>query len=272
MNQLRNYITKVKGYSERTADAYITAIELFIKKFDYKTVNGKEISTYLYCINGIYMRNTTLAALNFFYKFKIRTGELKLNPMINISYSKTIRKPVIPINEQEMAVILERANFNSNQDYIFFETLYLSGMRISELSNLKPIDVRNSKDGAIKIIGKGNKQRYIYLPEYAIKNLLSIIQDNKIGTYSYNTLRQKMSYYLKDFKKCKLTSTTKTSAHGLRSAFASHIHKSGANILTVSKLLGHANCKTTQIYTHIDTDFLKQQHKLLKHGRTKECI
>jgi len=268
MKYFREYISKIKGYSDRTTDSYVRAVELFLNHYDYKTVTSKEIPNYLFSLNGVYMRNTTLAALNFFFKFKIRTGELKLNPMINISYSKTIRKPVIPINEQEMAVILERANFNSNQDYIFFETLYLSGMRISELSNLKPIDVRNSKDGAIKIIGKGNKQRYIYLPEYAIKNLLSIIQDNKIGTYSYNTLRQKMSYYLKDFKKCKLTSTTKTSAHGLRSAFASHIHKSGANILTVSKLLGHANCKTTQIYTHIDTDFLKSQHKLLKYGCT----
>jgi len=269
MNQLREYITKVKGYSNRTADAYITAIELFLKKFDYKTVSGKEISTYLYCINGIYMRNITLAALNFFFKFKIRTGELKINPMTNISYSKKARKPVIPINEEEMAVILERANFNSEQDYIFFETLYLSGMRISELSNLRPMDVKNSKDGAIKITGKGDKQRFIYLPEYAIKNLLSIIHDNKIGTYSYNTLRQKMSYYMKDFKKCKLTNTTKTSAHGLRTAYATHIYKSGANILTVSKLLGHSNCQTTQIYTHIDIDFLKKQHQILQNSHLK---
>ena len=71
MNQLRNYITKVKGYSERTADSYIKAIELFLKHHDYKTVTSKEIPNYLFSLNGVYMRNTTLAALNFFFKFKI---------------------------------------------------------------------------------------------------------------------------------------------------------------------------------------------------------
>ena len=269
MNQLRNYITKVKGYSERTADAYIKAIELFLKHHDYKTVTSKEIPNYLFSLNGVYMRNTTLAALNFFFKFKIRTGELKLNPMANVSYAKTVRKPVIPINEKEIATILERANFNSEQDYIFFETLYLSGMRINELSNLRPIDVRNSKDGAIKITGKGNKQRFVYLPEYAIKNLLSIIKDNKIGTYSYNTLRQKMSYYLKDFKKCKLTNTTKTSSHVLRHSSASNMLKSGANIFIVKEFLGHENCATTQHYTHLDMEFLKAQHQMLVNSHLK---
>lgn len=268
MNDLRNYITKVKGYSERTADAYITAIELFLNKFDYKTVNGKEISTYLYCINGIYMRNTTLAALNFFYKFKIRTGEVKVSPMVNISYSKALKKTIIPISENEMTTILDRSNFNTEEDYILFETLYLTGMRIRELSNLRTIDVRNNKNNSIKIIGKGNKERYVYLPGYAINNLLSISIGNKIGTYSYDTLRQKMSHYMKDFKKRKLTNTTKASSHGLRHTYATVLQKNGANILTIKELLGHASVATTQGYTHTDMDFLKQQHKLLKHGCT----
>lgn len=269
MNNLRNYITKVKGYSNRTADSYITAIELFLKHYDYKTVTGKEISTYLYSINGVYMRNTTLASLNFFFKFKARTGDISISPMANISYSKTQKKNIIPITENEMTVILKESNFNTKEDYILFETLYLTGMRINELSKLRPIDVINSQNNAIKIIGKGNKQRFVYLPKYAIKNLLSIVNGNKIGSYCYDTLHQKMAHYLKDFKKCNFTNTTKTSAHGLRFAFASHIHKSGANIFTVSKLLGHANCKTTQIYTHVDMEFLKAQHQMLANSHLK---
>lgn len=134
-------------------------------------------------------------------------------------------------------------------------------MRINELHSLTVNDIQQN---SIKITGKGNKQRIIHLEQYAIDNLLSISKGDKIGSYTYNTLRQKMAYYMKDFKRARLTNTTKLSSHILRHSFASHLHKSGAGILAIKDMLGHSTAKTTQGYTHLDMDFLKNQHNLMR--------
>ena len=264
MQDIRNYIKKVKKYSDRTLESYVSAISLFVTKVDYKTATNKDIAEYLSNLPSSHVRNATIASLNLFYKFKLRNGEITSNPMSVISYSKAVKKTVIPISSDEMQNVILRENFNTLEDYILFETLYLTGMRISELASLKKSDIINSGGSAIRITGKGNKQRIIYLPDYAVKNLLSICKDGKIGTYSYNTLRQKMSMYLKDFSRVGITKTSKTSSHVLRHSFASHLHKSGANILTIKNFLGHSSVATTQGYTHIDLDFLKSQHKMMR--------
>lgn len=261
MQQFRTYISKVKKYSPNTVEVYMSALEKFCKIYDYKTATKQDVLIYLSSQNGNSIKNLTIASLKLFYKFKMRNGEIQYNPTDTVSYARTQNKSIIPITSNEMNIIINPKNFKTKEDYILFETLYLTGMRINELHSLTVNDIQQN---SIKITGKGNKQRIVYLEQYAIDNLLSISNGNKIGSYSYNTLRQKMAFYMRDFKRAKLTNTTKLSSHILRHSFASHLHKSGAGILAIKDMLGHSTCKTTQGYTHLDTEFLKSQHKLLR--------
>lgn len=261
MKEFKDYISKVKKYSPNTVNSYISALEKFCKIYDYKTATKQDVLIYLNSQNGNTIKNLTIAPLKLFYKFKMRNGEIQYNPTDTVSYARIQNKSIIPITPTEMENIIKPENFHTKEDYVLFETLYLTGMRINELHSLTVNDIQQN---SIKITGKGNKQRIIHLEQYAIDNLLSISKGDKIGSYTYNTLRQKMAYYMKDFKRAKLTNTTKLSSHSLRHAFASHLHKSGAGILAIKDMLGHSTCKTTQGYTHLDTDFLKAQHRLMK--------
>lgn len=261
MQDFRTYISKVKKYSPNTVNSYISALEKFAKIYEYKTATKQDICQYIASLNGNSIKNLTIASLKLFYKFKMRNGEIQHNPTFTISYARTQHKSIIPITPTEMDNIINPNNFSTKEDYILFETLYLTGMRISELHSLSVKDIQQN---SIKITGKGNKQRIIHLEQYAIDNLLSISKGDKIGSYSYHTLRQKMAYYMKDFKRAKLTNTTKLSSHGLRHAISSHLLKSGAGILCVKEFLGHESVKSTQRYTHLDTEFLKSQHSLLR--------
>lgn len=261
MKDFVSYLTKIKNYSDKTVGLYSMEVDRFCKLYDYKTATKNDIFQYLNSQNGNSIKNLIVASLKIFYKFKIRNGEITTNPTSLISYFKTQRKSIIPITSDEMDKIINPNNFHSKEDYILFETLYLTGMRINELHSLSENDILQN---SIKVTGKGNKQRVIHLPQYAIDNLISISKDGKIGSYSYNTLRNKMTYYLKDFKRANLTNSTKLSSHGIRHSFATHLHKSGANILSIKDALGHSSVQTTSGYTHLDIDFLKQQHSLLR--------
>lgn len=261
MKDFRTYISKIKGYSDKTVMAYTTELDKFLKVADYKTATPKTIAQYIGTIPSNSMKNIAIASLKLFFKYQLRNGDIQSNPMVNITYFKVQSKNIIPITIDEMDKILNPKNFHTFTDYVLFETMYLTGMRINELHTLT---VKSLSDDAIRITGKGNKQRIIHLPEYAIKNLISIANGGVICPYTYNTLRQKMAYYLKDFKRANLTKTTKLSSHITRHSFASHLHKSGAGILSIKDALGHSSAKTTQGYTHLDMEFLKGQHKLMR--------
>lgn len=264
MQDFITYAQKVKKYSDRTIKSYAKAIEVFSMHLDYKTATSKQISEYLSTLKSNHVKNITIASLNMFYKFKLRNGEISNNPMSAITYFKCIRRAVIPITVEEMKSMIVEDNFHTKEDYILFETLYLTGMRINELASLKQSNIINSGSSAIRITGKGNKQRIVYLEKHAVDNLLSICKNGKVGSYSAYTLRLRMSMYLKDFHRVGLTKTTKTSSHVLRHSFATHLHKDGANILTIKNFLGHSSVATTQFYTHVDLDFLKSQHKKMR--------
>jgi integrase/recombinase XerC len=264
MEDFRIYITKIKKYSPKTISAYMAVLVKFFDIHDYKSATKKDILLYLKSQNSNSIKNLTIASLKLFYKFKMRNGEIQHNPTDTVSYARIQNKSIIPITPTEMKNIIKPENFATKEDYVLFETLYLTGMRISELHSLTVNDILQN---SIKIVGKSDKQRIIHLEQYAIDNLLSISKGDKIGSYTYNTLRQKMAYYMKDFKRARLTNTTKLSSHGLRHAFATHLSKSGAGILSIKEFMGHSSCKTTQGYTHLDMDFLKNQHNLMRKAK-----
>lgn len=254
---------KIKNYSQRTIDAYTEAVDKFLAVNNPNTVTQKEIVSYLSGINGANMKNTTIAALNLYFKVMLRSNVITKNPMSSIGYQRTQRKSIIPISADEMKSILNRNNFLCDADYILIETMYVTGMRVHELQKLKTLDI-NTQSNTIKTIGKGNKERILSAPEYVIKNLIQIAKDGVICPYSYDKLRELIASYLKDFKRAGLTGTTKLSSHVIRHSVATHLLKSGANIMSVKNFLSHSSVATTALYTHLDMEFLKAQHGKLR--------
>ena len=152
------------------------------------------------------------------------------------------------------------------RDRLLLEVLYATGVRVSELVNMKITDIyRNT----VKVFGKGSKERVVYLGEYALKILEIYLKDgylklNKKGSlYLFlnnngGKLTRRGVSYLLDKIIVKTSVNKKISPHMLRHSFATHLLNEGCDILSVQELLGHESLSATSIYTHVTTDRLKE--------------
>jgi integrase/recombinase XerC len=151
------------------------------------------------------------------------------------------------------------------------ELIYSSGLRISEALNLK-ISELDLRSGTIRILGKGNKQRIVPIGEKAIiaidlyKNLRNQVSDKISGDYLFigksgKRLDASVAYRIINRKMGLVSESKQKSPHVLRHSFATHLLDNGADIRSVSEMLGHASLSTTQIYTHLSVEKLKESYK-----------
>lgn len=188
------------------------------------------------------------------------------------------------LNQTEIAALLAAPNEEQDpfrlRDLAILETLYATGMRVSEEAGLKLGDI-NSQIGYIKCLGKGNKERVVPLGDNAIKVIADYIERLRprlAGDKNPNTLFLSTNGKPLDridiwriVKKYALRAgiTKKISPHSLRHSFATHLLAGGADLRSVQEMLGHANITTTQIYTHVEEDRLKDIHTQF-HPRSKK--
>lgn len=171
---------------------------------------------------------------------------------------------------QEFKSLKKRAQLYRN--YTMLQLLYATGLRVSELVNLKLNEV-NLQSGFVLVMGKGRKERYVpvgrvaieCLEEYFQSSRLHLLEKNKssfvfLGGQSRGITRQTFWKYLKDLAQ-KAGIEKKMSPHVLRHSFATHLLENGADLRAVQLMLGHADISTTQIYTHVSKDRLKNLHK-----------
>jgi len=171
---------------------------------------------------------------------------------------------------EEVDKLLTTANIEKSKgirNKAILETLYATGMRVSELTELKTSDT-NLDVGFIKCLGKGSKERIIPLGSKAIEAIrkyLNIKKATNSDSLFVNPSGKKFSRISiwKIIKKSANIAgiTKRISPHTLRHSFASHILERGADLRTIQEMLGHSSISTTQIYTHVDKKFLKNQHK-----------
>ncbi|MBI5574338.1 MAG: site-specific tyrosine recombinase XerD, partial [Elusimicrobia bacterium] len=217
-------------------------------------------------------------AIKGFYKFLFTEGHIKINPAVQLKSPKLEKYLPDTLTIEEIEKLLETpdlAKFKDIRNKAILETLYATGMRVSELTELKISDI-NLDVGFIKCFGKGSKERIVPIGSKAVesvKNYLAIrkkmTKGNPVGDDAdflfLNPSGKKISRISvwKIIKKyAKLAGIIKKiSPHTLRHSFASHILERGADLRTIQEMLGHSSISTTQIYTHIDKKFLKQQHK-----------
>lgn len=227
--------------------------------------------------------NRKITTLKTFYKFLLREGIATENPMLKIQSPKIPKRLPVFVEEDKINLLLDEIKFKEGfpgaRDKLIVELLYNTGIRLSELINLKEqnIDLHNN---SIKVLGKRNKERIIPIHESILfkiqdyaKQKKQLGLDNKSGllfvTDKGENLYPKFVYRVVNNYLSAVTTHDKKSPHILRHTFATHLLNKGADINAIKELLGHANLSATQIYTHNTIEKLKQAHKK-SHPREKK--
>ena len=269
----KQYLLVEKGLSKQTVTNYSEDLKQFFLFFnDRKYVEdlmGEDLMDFLrYELsrgNSVSTALRRLSSTKQFYLFLKKDGYFKEE----IPDIETPKKPEhLPacLSEEEVSDLLEMPDINKPEglrDKAMLETMYASGLRVSELLMLERGKV-DLKHGIITVFGKGAKERKVPVGDFAIEYIKKYIEEARCknpgsGTkYLFlNRYGKPLSrvYFLKQVKKYALLAGIETniSPHTLRHCFATHLLENGANLITVQKILGHTNIATTQIYTHIST-------------------
>lgn len=271
------YLKYQKNYSDFTICSYendILEFLSFLKEHNLDILNIDYTNTKIFLkeLNNKKNKTSTLSrkisSLRSFYNFLINNNYLDNNPFILVKLPK--KEKYLPrfFQYNELEQLLSIPNLNTalgQRDKAILEVLYASGIRVSELINIKITDINGEE---IKVFGKGSKERIVMIGDYA-RDSLDLYLNN-----GYKTLNKKNNSYLflnsngeklttrgiryildKIIKQTSLDK--KISPHMLRHTFATHLLNEGCDLLSVQELLGHENLSTTAIYTHITTDYLK---------------
>lgn len=281
-----DYLKLEKHYSPHTLKAYQRDLEAFLKfakdEFDYsgiKLVNYSIVRSWIVTLveSGVSNRsiNRKMSSLKTYYKFLLKTEQIKENPMIKHRSLKTSKKIQVPFSEKEIARVIEKlseeSGFEGLRNKLIVELFYATGIRRAELINLKIKDI-DLASGKIKVLGKRNKERILpmlpfiktslqqYLDERSrLENITdaSFLLLSKKGVKLYETFVYRIinSYFSEASEK------VKKSPHILRHSFATHLLNEGADLNAVKELLGHASLASTQVYTHNSIAQLKQVYK-----------
>lgn len=217
-----------------------------------------------------------IASLRRFYKYCLREALLGADPTEQIDSPKLPRALPKSLNEEEVEALLKAPDINvalGLRDRAMLEVLYASGLRVSELVGLRVTEVSLS-EGVIRVTGKGSKTRLVPMGEVAVEWITRYLKESRpeiLQKRLSDTLfvtqrggamtRQAFWYLIKRY--ALLAGITKhLSPHVLRHAFATHLLNHGADLRVVQMLLGHADISTTQIYTHVARERLKQLHSM----------
>ena len=287
-----NYLLIDKKYSNNTIESYKKDLDTFLEFFkknnkEFTDINNKDIENYINFLKDKKLSEKSIArhisCLRGFYKYLILEKEIKHNPMDFVEMPK-IRKSLPKVLSKEEVELLLNIELKENYDYrnkAMLELMYATGLRVSELINLKVHDI-DLKMALLKTFGKGSKERIIPIGDYALAAIyeyLTYYRDSflkkEYNDYLFlNNHGKKMTRqgFFKIIKNLARQKGIKTnfSPHTLRHSFATHLLDYGADLRSIQELLGHANISTTQIYTHVSREKLKENYdKFHPHAKNK---
>lgn len=277
LENYRNYLKYERAYSDNTVGAYMNDLnkyEEFLKK-DILESDTEDLEKYLKYIKNL--ESTTVAhkitSIKSYFNYNIKRGIVSVNPADKVSRPKLTKHLPEYLTEEEVGKLLD-VEVKSPYDYrnkTILELLYSSGIRISELVNIKTPNYDN-EECLIRIMGKGSKERIVPLGDYAVNimndymnNYRPLINKKHTDYVFINNRGDKISrqFIFKVIKKEALKKGIKKdiSPHTLRHTFATHLLKNGADLRIIQELLGHENISTTQIYTHVTNNKLKSDYE-----------
>ena len=277
-----NYLLVDKGLSNNTVKAYEADISSFFQWLDnedlkYKNLQEDHINQYISFLFQRKMRsssvNRKISSIKSFYIFLVKRNFLKNSPLNDLVTPKQEKYLPESMSEAEVDKLLNSPDVSNkieNRDKAMIEMLYATGMRISELVNLKITDV-DMKRCVVKVFGKGSKERLVPFGETALDSLRSYLNEREQSSSKeiFLSNRGKKMTRVAFWQRVKVylireNLKNSISPHTLRHAFATHLLNRGADLRSVQLLLGHSDLSTTQIYTHIAkqrlSDVLKKHH------------
>ncbi len=280
----KSYLQLEKSLSANTIDAYLHDVKLFVRFLDFhklsiapQNVELKDFQIFLKWINeiglGAHSQARIISGIKSFYKYLLQENILHSNPTELIEAPKLGRKLPDTLSIQEInnlidAIDLSKAEGQRNKAML--ETLYSCGLRVSELINLK-ISNLYFNDDYIKVVGKGDKERLVPIGKIAMKQIsiykneirchISVKKEfedflflNRRGA----GLTRVMVFTIIKQLASKIGLNKTISPHTFRHSFATHLIEGGADLRAVQEMLGHESITTTEIYTHLDRDYLRE--------------
>jgi integrase/recombinase XerD len=282
-DQFIHHLRVEKGLAKNTIESYsrdLTRYFDFLEKGNLHPLKVSQINImeYVSCLAGsLSIRSIArnLSSLKAFYRFLVSDGKIQTNPARLISNPKLPRRLPGVLSGEEVERLLASPDASKGRglrDRAMLELLYASGLRVSELVGLKIANI-NLEAGWVRTLGKGSKERMVPIGSKAQQSLRQylthsrpILLKKRSSSYLFVTSRAKplsRQAFWKIIKRySRLARIRKEiSPHSLRHSFASHLLEHGADLRSVQIMLGHADISTTQIYTHVTRERLKQIHE-----------
>jgi integrase/recombinase XerC len=278
------YIQYIKQYSPHTVRSYKKDLEQFFA-FCSNGIDDPETSIDHHQIrnwiielmetgNSARSTNRKISALKTYFRYLMKEGIVTVNPVLKVISPKPEKKLPVFAKEEQMQVLLDETDFGDDyagiRNRMIIETFYNTGIRISELINIKISDM-DVPQKAFKVLGKRNKERILPVSGNFIELLepyLKIRQDTFVDDKEWlfltgkgEKLYPRLVYRIVNHFLTLVTTADKKSPHVLRHTFATHMLNNGADLNAIKELLGHANLSATEVYTHNTFEKLKSVYK-----------
>jgi integrase/recombinase XerD len=282
VNEFINYLSVERGLAKNTLESYGRDLRQFQKYLDVSQldiIKNSTRDTILNYLNSLQSKGRSvstisrnLAAIKSFYQYLVRERHLEKDPAINLESPRPEKKlpRILTINEVEELLVQPNILLPTGlRDKAMLELLYATGIRVSELTSLNISDI-NLDMGYIKCYGKGSKERIVPLgsiavkcvQEYVAKGRPKLVRSYEEGALFVNHHGKRLTRqgFWKIIKKYALEANIlkAITPHTLRHSFATHLLENGADLRSVQEMLGHADISTTQIYTHVTKNRLKE--------------
>ena len=275
------YLSFEKKYSLHTIRAYNDDLNSFqafcnitFNNEELENVNYSQIRSWIVEMVNENISNRTvnrkISSLKSFYKFLVKTKQIKESPLLRHQALKISRRVQVPFSEKEINEVIDNLNelddFESVRNKLIVELLYSTGMRRAELIELKKSSI-NFNNSTLKVLGKRNKERYIPLlnsVKQTLRTYLDLSQElksdseNLLITVKGNKIYPTLVYRIINDYFSAVSSKVKKSPHVIRHSFATHLLNEGADLNSVKELLGHSSLASTQVYTHSSLNELKK--------------
>ena len=280
-----NYIAVERGLAKNTLSAYTRDLKKYLeflagkKATNPNSIAREHVTAFMMSLKKDGLSTTSicrnLAAIKMFHRFLVRESFSKEDPTTLIDTPKLFKRVPEVLSQKEIDLILQvaqKAGTKNKRDYAIVELFYASGMRVSELVDLKLTSI-NFDIGFVRALGKGSKERLIPIGKKAREALAYYCE--KVRPKLLKTASTDILFLSQQSKKLSRQSVWKIikayaslagikkniKPHTLRHTFATHLLEHGADLRSVQEMLGHADISTTQIYTHVDRERLKSVHK-----------
>ena len=285
------YLKYQRNYSDFTCNNYkkdLNEYNSFIlnNKINYKNMDYNDAKEYVIYLNKKNDAKSTisrkLSSLRTFYKYLVLNNKVESNPFLLVSSPKKEKRIPKFINYNNMEEILNVPNIKTKEgqrERLILEVLYASGVRVSELVNIKLKDIDFSNKN-ILIFGKGSKERLVSFGDYALEYINLYLKEGRnllldgvksdyliVGKKSEKLTTRRVEQIIDDIIK-RTSIKLNITPHMFRHTFATHLLDNGCDLLVVQELLGHASLSSTEIYTHVSNEHLREVY-LKCHPRNK---